>query len=403
MEEKAMKFSNRILKMGYSPMRKLVPYADDAVKRGLKVYKLHIGQPDVKTPDSFFEGIEHFEEKIVKYANSRGVPELLSAFEKSYEKIGLHLKEENLLITHGGSEALMFTLSAICDLGDEVLAPEPFYSNYDSFLKVADAKLVPIPTTFETGYHLPKKEVIESLITDKTKAIMFSNPCNPTGAVFTIDEMEMIADIAIKHDLYVITDEVYRQFIYEEIAYKSFLEIERIQDRTILVDSISKHYSACGARIGVIASYNVEFMNQVMKLSQARLSVSTIEQYATANLLGTLDDYMDEIRLEYKVRRDLLYTYLTSIPGVSCIKPVSTFYIIAKLPVEDVEHFAKWLLTDFEYEGQTLMFAPGPGFYATEGLGKQEARFSFCTHNLLEIERGIKVLTKGLEAYRQLK
>lgn len=395
-----MKFSKRILEMGYSPMRKLVPYADAAEQKGLKVYKLHIGQPDVKTPDSFFEGIEQFEEKIVKYANSRGVPELLTAFENSYAQIGLDLSEQNLLITHGGSEALMFTLSALCDMDDEVLVPEPFYSNYDSFLKVADARLVPIPTTFETGYHLPPRKTIEALITDKTKAIMFSNPCNPTGTVLTPAEMEMIADIALAHDLYIITDEVYRQFIYEDIPYRSFLEIQRIQDRSILVDSISKHYSACGARIGVIASYNVDFIDQVMKLSQARLSVSTIEQYATANLLGTLDDYMDEIRLEYKVRRDLLYTYLTSIPGVSCIRPDSAFYIIAQLPVADVEHFAKWLLTDFEYEGQTLMFAPGSGFYATAGLGKQEARFSFCTHNLLEIERGIKVLTKGLEAYQ---
>lgn len=397
-----MKFSKRILAMGYSPMRKLVPYADEAEQKGLKVYKLHIGQPDVKTPDSFFEGVQQFEEKIVKYANSRGIPELLTAFEKAYAKIGLNLSEQNLLITHGGSEALMFTLSTLCDQGDEVLVPEPFYSNYDSFLKNADAQLVPIPTTFETGYHLPDKQVIESRITDKTKAIMFSNPSNPTGTVFTPEEMELIADIAIEHDLYIVTDEVYRQFIYEEIPYRSFLEIERIQDRAILVDSISKHYSACGARIGVIASYNVDFMNQVMKLSQARLSVSTIEQYATANLLGTLDDYMDEIRLEYKIRRDLLYTYLTAIPGVRCIRPASAFYIIAKLPVEDVEHFAKWLLTDFEYEGQTLMFAPGSGFYATEGMGKQEARFSFCTHNLLEIERGVAVLTRGLEAYAQV-
>lgn len=397
-----MEFSKRIKEMGYSPMRKLVPFADAAEKKGLKVYKLHIGQPDVKTPDSFFEGIKQFEEKIVKYANSRGVPELLAAFEKSYAKIGLDLKEENLLITHGGSEALMFTLATICDLGDEVLVPEPFYSNYDSFLKVADAHLVPIPTTFENGYHLPEKAVIEALITDKTKAIMFSNPCNPTGTVFTPTEMEMIADLAIENNLYIITDEVYRQFIYEDIPYQSFLEIERIRERTILVDSISKHYSACGARIGVIASYNIDFINQAMKLLQARLSVSTIEQYATANLLGTLDDYMDQIRLEYKVRRDLLYTYLTAIPNVSCIKPKSAFYIIAKLPVLDVEHFAQWLLTDFEYEGQTLMFAPGPGFYMTEGLGKQEARFSFCTHNLLEIERGIKVLVKGLETYQKL-
>lgn len=394
-----MKFSDRILDMQYSPIRKLVPYADDAMKSGVKVYQLHIGQPDVQTPDSFFEGLQNYKEKIVKYANSRGVFELLDTFSKSYNKMGINLDVEDLLITHGGSEALMFTLSTICNPGDEVLVPEPYYSNYESFLKAADAKLVPIETKLENNYHLPSKEEIEKLITPRTKAIMFSNPSNPTGTVFTFKEMDMIVEIAKKYDLFIITDEVYRQFIYDDIEYKSFLTIEGVEDKVILIDSISKHYSACGARIGVIGSKNKEFINLALKLCQARLAVSTIEQYASANLINTIDTYIDEVKLEYKVRRDLLYNHLNDIEGVICFKPSSSFYILAELPVDNIEKFVMWLLTEFRYENQTLMFAPGPGFYSGTEKGIKEARFSFCTNNLTEIENGMKVLKQALKVY----
>ena len=394
-----MKFSDRILDMQYSPIRKLVPYADDAMKSGVKVYQLHIGQPDVQTPDSFFEGLQNYKEKIVKYANSRGVFELLDTFSKSYYKMGINLDVEDLLITHGGSEALMFTLSTICNPGDEVLVPEPYYSNYESFLKAADAKLIPIETKLENNYHLPSKEEIEKLITPRTKAIMFSNPSNPTGTVFTFKEMDMIVEIAKKHDLFIITDEVYRQFIYDDIEYKSFLTIEGVEDKVILIDSISKHYSACGARIGVIGSKNKEFINLALKLCQARLAVSTIEQYASANLINTIDTYIDEVKLEYKVRRDLLYNHLNDIEGVICFKPSSSFYILAELPVDNIEKFVMWLLTEFRYENQTLMFAPGPGFYSGTEKGIKEARFSFCTNNLTEIENGMKVLKQALKVY----
>ncbi len=394
-----MKFSDRILDMQYSPIRKLVPYADEAMKDGVKVYQLHIGQPDVQTPDSFFEGLQNYKEKIVKYANSRGVFELLDTFSKSYYKMGINLDVEDLLITHGGSEALMFTLSTICNPGDEVLVPEPYYSNYESFLKAADAKLIPIETKLENNYHLPSKEEIEKLITPRTKAIMFSNPSNPTGTVFTFKEMDMIVEIAKKHDLFIITDEVYRQFIYDDIEYKSFLTIEGVEDKVILIDSISKHYSACGARIGVIGSKNKEFINLALKLCQARLAVSTIEQYASANLINTIDTYIDEVKLEYKVRRDLLYNHLNDIEGVICFKPSSSFYILAELPVDNIEKFVMWLLTEFRYENQTLMFAPGPGFYSGTEKGIKEARFSFCTNNLTEIENGMKVLKQALKVY----
>ena len=396
------KFSDRILGMQYSPIRKLVPYIDAAKADGVKVYELHIGQPDVKTPDTFFEGLHNFKEQIVKYANSAGVIELRESFSQSYAKSGIEISPNEMLITHGGSEAIQITMETICNPGDEVLVPEPYYTNYDSFLKIAGAKLVPIETKIENHYHMTSKEEIENLITDKTKAIMFSNPSNPTGIVFNDDEVEMIKEIAIKHDLYIITDEVYKQFIYDDdFEYKSFMTIKEVEDRTILVDSISKHYSACGARIGVIASKNKEFIAQALKLCQARLSVSTIEQYASTNLINTLDTYIDNARLEYKVRRDLMYNHLKEMDGVISFKPSSAFYIFAELPVDDVEKFVIWLLTEFRYKNQTLSFAPGSGFYSGENKGLKEARFSFCTHNLTEIENGMKVLKKALEEYNK--
>ena len=396
------KFSDRILGMQYSPIRKLVPYIDAAKAEGVKVYELHIGQPDVKTPDTFFEGLHNFKEQIVKYANSAGVIELRESFSQSYAKSGIEISPNEMLITHGGSEAIQITMETICNPGDEVLVPEPYYTNYDSFLKIAGAKLVPIETKIENHYHMTSKEEIEKLITDKTKAIMFSNPSNPTGIVFNDDEVEMIKEIAIKHDLYIITDEVYKQFIYDDdFEYKSFMTIKEVEDRTILVDSISKHYSACGARIGVIASKNKEFIAQALKLCQARLSVSTIEQYASTNLINTLDTYIDNARLEYKVRRDLMYNHLKEMDGVISFKPSSAFYIFAELPVDDVEKFVIWLLTEFRYKNQTLSFAPGSGFYSGENKGLKEARFSFCTHNLTEIENGMKVLKKALVEYNK--
>lgn len=396
------KFSDRILGMQYSPIRKLVPYIDAAKAEGVKVYELHIGQPDVKTPDTFFEGLHNFKEQIVKYANSAGVIELRESFSQSYAKSGIDILPSEMLITHGGSEAIQITMETICNPGDEVLVPEPYYTNYDSFLKIAGAKLVPIETKIENHYHMTSKEEIEKLITDKTKAIMFSNPSNPTGIVFNDDEVEMIKEIAIKHDLYIITDEVYKQFIYDDdFEYKSFMTIKEVEDRTILVDSISKHYSACGARIGVIASKNKEFIAQALKLCQARLSVSTIEQYASTNLINTLDTYIDNARLEYKVRRDLMYNHLKEMDGVISFKPSSAFYIFAELPVDDVEKFVIWLLTKFRYKNQTLSFAPGSGFYSGENKGLKEARFSFCTHNLTEIENGMKVLKKALVEYNK--
>lgn len=374
-----MNISNRALEMNFSPIRKLIPLADEAAKKGIKVYKLNIGQPNIVTPDSFFEGLHSYKEKIVTYSDSRGIPQLIESFVKSYKMSGINLEKEDILITQGGSEAILFTLMCICNEGDEVLVPEPFYSNYSSFSIFSGARVKPIPTCIENNFHLPSKEELESLITPKTRAIMFSNPVNPTGTVYTADEIKMIGELAIKHDLYIIADEVYRQFVYDDIPYTSIMNFENLKDRVVLVDSISKHYSACGARIGLIASKNHELMNYILKFCQARLCVSTIEQHAAANLINTMENYIEDVKMKYKSRRDLLYGYLKRIPGVVCSKPEGAFYIFAKLPVDNAEKFAKWLLTDYSYEGKTLLIAPGPGFYQTEGKGEQEVRFSFLS------------------------
>ena len=395
-----MNISNRALEMNFSPIRKLIPLADEAAKKGIKVYKLNIGQPNIVTPDSFFEGLHSYKEKIVTYSDSRGIPQLIESFVKSYKLSGINLEKEDILITQGGSEAILFTLMCICNEGDEVLVPEPFYSNYSSFSIFSGAKVKPIPTCIENNFHLPSKEELESLITPKTRAIMFSNPVNPTGTVYTADEIKMIGELAIKHDLYIIADEVYRQFVYDDIPYTSIMNFENLKDRVVLVDSISKHYSACGARIGLIASKNHELMNYILKFCQARLCVSTIEQHAAANLINTMENYIEDVKMKYKSRRDLLYGYLKRIPGVVCSKPEGAFYIFAKLPVDNAEKFAKWLLTDYSYEGKTLLIAPGPGFYQTEGKGEQEVRFSFCT-NVDDIENAMIVLRRALEEYNR--
>lgn len=397
-----MNISKKALKMNYSPIRKLIPYAQEAEKKGIKVYKLNIGQPDIVTPDSFFEGLNSYSDKIVKYSDSKGIDKLRESFSKSYKKSGLDIDVDDILITQGGSEAIFFTMLAICDEGDEVLAPEPFYSNYSSFARFANSKVVPIETKIENNFHLPPKEEITKLITEKTRAIIFSNPVNPTGTVYTEEEIRMIGEIAKEYDLYIIADEPYRQFVYDEnINYFSAFKLKDVKDRVILVDSISKHYSACGARIGLLASKNHEFLSYILKFCQARLCVSTIEQHAAANLINTMDTYFEDVKVKYKNRRDLLCGYLDKIEGVTYSKPEGAFYVFAKLPVDNAEKFTKWMLTDFSYQNMTLMIAPGESFYETEGKGIQEVRFSFCT-SIEDIENGMIVLKRALEEYNRI-
>lgn len=393
-----MKLSNRVQNMKFSPVRKLAPFAEAAKRKGIKVYHLQIGQPDIETPYTFFQGIENFKEKVLKYANSQGIDDLIDSFIKYYKEWNIDFERNQIMVTNGGSEALLFAMMAICDPGDEIIIPEPFYTNYNSFIDLSGTKIVPFLTKAEEGFHLPAKEEIVSKITERTKAILISNPGNPTGVVYTYDEIRMLADIAKEYDIYIIADEVYREFIYDNLQFTSALFMTDILDRVILIDSISKRYSACGARIGLIASKNDELMSQVLKLCQSRLCSPTIEQYAAANLINTPKEYFDEVKTEYEKRRDILFDALSSIPGVICRKPTGAFYVVVKLPVEDAETFAKWLLTDFNYENKTVLLAPAEGFYATPGLGKDEIRISYCL-NSNDLKDAMVILSNALKVY----
>lgn len=395
-----MELSKRILDMQFSPIRKLAPYAADARKRGLKVYHLNIGQPDVKTPSAFFEAISNFKEDVLAYTDSQGIDPLQESFIEYYKKWGAEFTKNEIFITNGGSEAIMLTLLTLCDACDEILAPEPFYTNYNGYAEVADAKMVPFLTKAEHGFHLPTREIIISKITDKTKAIMISNPGNPTGVVFTPEELRMLADIVKEYDLFLIADEVYREFVYDELQYTSTLSMKDIADRLILIDSISKRYSCCGARIGSVASKNADFNYNIMKLLQSRLCVATVEQIGAAALKDTPDSYFVETKAEYQARRDIIIEGLAKIPGVVCLKPTGAFYVVAKLPIDDAEEFAKYLLSEFSYEGKTVMVAPAGGFYATPGLGKDEIRMAYCI-NQEALKDAMKLLAMAIEQYNK--
>ncbi|MCM0648508.1 pyridoxal phosphate-dependent aminotransferase [Clostridium swellfunianum] len=397
-----MNISKRVLDMQFSPIRKLTPYAETARNKGIKVYHLNIGQPDIATPETFYEVLNKFDESVLKYANSQGIDALIDSFIQYYKEWNIHFEKNQLMITNGGSEAILFALMAICDVGDEIIIPEPFYTNYNGFSEIAGVNVVPFITKAEEGFHLPNKQTIINKITDKTRAILISNPGNPTGVVYTYEEIRMLADIAKEHDLYIIADEVYREFVYDDLKFTSALYMEDVLDRIILIDSISKRYSACGARIGLVASKNDELMNQILKLCQSRLCCPTIEQMAAANLINTPKAYFDEVKQEYENRRNIMHEGLSKIPGVICEKPTGAFYIMAKLPIEDADHFAKWMLTDFSYDNKTVMFAPAEGFYATEGLGKNEIRLSYCL-KAEDLKDAMDILAIALKRYMNIK
>lgn len=395
-----MKVSKRAKKMEYSAVRKLLPLANEAEKQGIKVYKLNIGQPDIPTPELFFEGIRNIDDKVVKYVDSKGLPILIDRVIETYARDGYKLEKEDILIAQGGSEALTFVTLGICNEEEEILIPEPFYSNYKSFVEFAGARIVPIPTKIENDFALPAKEEIQKLITERTRGILFSNPCNPTGKVYSKEEVETLAELAVKNDLYLIGDEPYREFIYDENKkHYSVLDIKNAEENIILIDSVSKHYSACGARIGFIISKNKEFMSYILKFCQARLAVPMVEQYAVASLLKAPKEYFEEIKNIYKKRRDIIVNGLNKIEGVTCASPSGAIYAFAKLPVESSEEFCKWMLSEFRYENSTVMLAPGEGFYVTKDLGKQEVRFSFCVSEE-DIEKAMKVLEEALKVYK---
>jgi len=393
-----MRFSKRITGMQASPIRKLVPYANEAKAKGKKVYHLNIGQPDIVTPAGFFEAIRNFREDVLAYSTSAGSNELINAIRKYYQGYGIEYGREHIIITNGGSEALMFAMIALCDPGDEILVPEPFYTNYNGFGQAVNVVIRPITTLAECGFHLPAAGEIEKLVTPATRAILISNPGNPTGVVYTDQEIAMLAEIARKHDLFIISDEVYREFVYDGLKYTSFGTIKEIEDRVILVDSVSKRYSACGARIGCISSKNAELMAQVMKLAQGRLCVPTLEQVGAAELYKTPMSYLKEVNEEYTRRRNILYKALKGMPGVICEEPKGAFYVVVKLPVDNAEKFVIWMLKDFDVDGETVMMAPAEGFYATPGLGRDEVRLAYVLKEK-DLARAMDILKAGLEAY----
>ncbi|KEJ01063.1 aspartate aminotransferase [Clostridium botulinum A2B7 92] len=393
-----MKFSKRISDMQFSPIRKLAPYAAEAKNKGIHVFHLNIGQPDIKTPECFTEGVKSYEEPVLKYSDSKGMDTLLESFIKYYKQWNTTFDKDELLVTNGGSEAIQFVLMALCDVGDEIIIPEPFYTNYNGFAESAGVNVVPFLTKAEEGFHLPKKEEIVSKISDKTRAILVSNPGNPTGVVYTYEELRMLADIAKEHDLFLIADEVYREFVYDGLKYTSAMYLEDVQDRVIIIDSISKRYSACGARIGLVASKNRELIHQILKLCQSRLCVPTVEQLGAANLINTPESYFTEVKAEYENRRNIMFEGLKNIPGVICEKPTGAFYIVAKLPVDNAEEFTKWMLTEFSHNNKTVMVAPAAGFYATEGLGEDEIRLSYCLKGE-DLKEAMEILKLAIEKY----
>ena len=393
-----MKLSKRVQAMQSSPIRRLVPYADDARARGVKIYGLNVGQPDIETPSVFMDAIRDTEVKVLAYANSKGDPNLVKATSDYYKRIGLPYEPEDIIITNGGSEALMWAFIAVADVDEEILVPEPFYTNYRSFAAPYSVTLKPITTYAENGFALPSEDEIVAKINDKTRAIALSNPGNPTGVVYTREEVELIAKIAKEHDLFIIADEVYREFAYEGLEATSFGEMTDILDRVIIIDSVSKRFSACGARIGSLATKNKELPEQVLKLGQGRLCAPTLEMIGSTALYKLDPSYFNPIRERYEERRDVLCDGLAAIDGVVCKKPMGAFYAIAKLPVKNAEDFAKWLLTDFTDNGETVMVAPVEDFYQTSGMGVDEVRVAYVL-KVEDLRRAVEILDKALKVY----
>ena len=394
-----MKFSSKVLKCGLSPMRKFHPYAVAAEAKGKKIYHLNIGQPDIETPKAYFEAVRHFDLPVLEYAPSPGIPVLIDAIQKYYDDLGMHFEKGDILITNGGSEALQITMNCILDDGDEILIPEPFYPNYYTMAYTCGATIHPIPTSPHDGYHYADRAKVEAEINEHTRAIMVTNPGNPTGAVLTPEEMRMMVDIAKEHDLFIIGDEAYREFVYGGQKLQSFGEfVGKAADNIIIIDTVSKRFSACGARVGCLISKNKEFMNHAMKYCQTRLSVATLDQTACAALYSVGPEYFAAVRDEYKKRRDTLCRKLREIPGVVFDVPGGAFYLMAALPVDDADKFQQWLLEEFNDNGETVMFAPGGSMYATPGKGKNEVRMAYVIESH-KLERAMDILKKAIEVY----
>ncbi len=395
-----MHLSKRVQQLKASPIRRLNIYAEEAAKRGIKIHHLNIGQPDIETPSVFLEAISNCNMKTIKYEHSRGSKELISKIQGYYERLGIHYDENEIIITNGGSEAILLSLISIFDEGDEMLVAEPYYANYNSFYDILNIKRNIVRTYAEDGFHLPSREIIGKSITKKTKGYLFSNPSNPTGVVSTKRELDDIAYLAKKHDFFIISDEVYREFVYGDRKAISFGTYNDIAENVIIIDSISKRFSACGARIGCIISKNKEFMEAIFKECQARLSVPTLEMIGACALYDLPHDYFESTRKEYNNRRKILFEELSKMDGVFMREPEGAFYVLAKLPVKNAEDFAIWLLKDFNIDNETVIFAPAEGFYATEGLGRDEVRMCYVI-DAKDLKKAMRILKEGLIKYKK--
>lgn len=385
--------------MPESPIRKLVPYAEAAIKKGRNIYQLNIGQPDIKTPAKALAAVRNNDIEVLSYSHSAGFESYRNKLSAYYKNHDINVGADELIITTGGSEALLFTMGSICDAGDEVIIPEPFYANYNGFATSSGVTVVPVKSKIEEGFALPPISEFEKLITPKTKAILICNPGNPTGYLYTKDEIDQLAQIVKKHDLFIVADEVYREFAYDGAKHYSIMSVPGIEENAIMIDSVSKRYSMCGARIGCMASKNKEVMTTAMKFAQARLSPPTFAQVASEAALDTPQEYFDEVIEEYTYRRNLLVEGLEKIPGVKVAKPKGAFYCIAELPVKDAEDFAKWLLESFELDNETVMIAPAAGFYSTPNTGLNQVRIAYVLKKE-NLERALEILKVALQEYK---
>jgi len=384
--------------MPASPIRKLVPYAEEAKRKGRKVYHLNIGQPDIQTPQTALNAIKNLDKTVLEYSHSAGYESYRRKLAAGYQKIGLGVDYTDIIITTGGSEAILFTLLSCLEPEDEVIIPEPFYANYNGFAVAAGVKIVPVTSRIQDGFALPPVRDLEELINPRTKAIIICNPNNPTGYLYSDTELEQLRDVVKKHDLYLFSDEVYREFCYDGNSHKSVLELKGIEQNTVMFDSVSKRFSACGVRIGAIVSKNKELIGTALKFAQARLSPPGLGQIAGEAALDTPASYFEEVNKEYLERRDYLVESLNKIEGVICPSPKGAFYTTVKLPVDDAEKFAQWILTDFEHNNQTVMMAPAAGFYSTPGLGQNEVRIAYVLKKE-DLINAVDCLEKALISY----
>lgn len=384
--------------MPASPIRRLIPFAEAAKKRGTHIFHLNIGQPDIETPDTFLAAIKNADLKVVEYSHSAGNESYRKKVASYYQSKGLSVNSTDVMITTGGSEAILFAMMSCLDPGDEVIIPEPFYANYNGFARAAGVVVVPVTAHIETGFALPPIEEFEKKITSKTKAIIICNPNNPTGYLYSKEELERLRDVVTRHDLFLFSDEVYREFCYENQIHTSVLSIEGLEAHAIVVDSISKRYSACGARIGWMVSKNAAVMAAALKFGQARLSPPTYEQIGGEAAIDTPQSYFDHVLDEYVQRRDLVVKALRAMPGVVCPNPGGAFYATVRLPIDDSDAFCQWMLEHFSHQGKTVMMAPATGFYATPGLGKDEVRIAYVL-NLQDLKEAMEALAEALKAY----